>query len=68
MAVDQSTVYLVMMAIVGLTMLLASIFCKDNKKGINHVNHCPVVIYRIMILKYFEWIEESNIRYSLISN
>lgn len=39
MAVDQSTVYLVMMAIVGLTMLLASIFCKDNKKGINHVNH-----------------------------
>ncbi|XP_022288372.2 DDRGK domain-containing protein 1-like [Crassostrea virginica] len=32
MAVDQSTVYLVMMAIVGLTMLLASIFCKDNKK------------------------------------
>ena len=54
MAVDQSTVYLVMMAIVGLTMLLASIFCKDNKKGINHVNHCPVVMNRIMFLKYFE--------------
>ncbi|XP_048744179.2 DDRGK domain-containing protein 1-like [Ostrea edulis] len=33
MAVDQGTVYLVMMAIVGITMLLASIFCKDNKKG-----------------------------------
>ena len=50
MAVDQSTVYLVMMAIVGLTMLLASIFCKDNKKG----NHCPVNMNRIIILKYFE--------------
>ncbi|XP_062617817.1 DDRGK domain-containing protein 1-like, partial [Saccostrea cucullata] len=33
MAVDQATVYLVMMAIVGIIMLLASIFCKDNSKG-----------------------------------
>ncbi|XP_061171029.1 DDRGK domain-containing protein 1-like [Saccostrea echinata] len=33
MAVDQATVYLVMMAIVGIIMLLASIFCNDNKKG-----------------------------------
>lgn len=32
MAVDQGTVYLVMTAIIGLTMLLVSIFCKDNKK------------------------------------
>lgn len=33
MAVDQGTMYLVMMAIIGLIMLLASIFFKGNKKG-----------------------------------
>lgn len=32
MAVDQGTMYLVMMAIIGLIMLLASIFFKGNKK------------------------------------